>query len=170
MAARHGARAPHPKNRAPASPRDPPARRRPSRFIEIENDYKFRRKTLEDLSRQPSMDSGDDTVPAAAALSFRAAANALQFAMTQRSGRSSSSPGKQRRDGSAAEAAQEPVVDDDATDEELFSAMQGQWVEVECLLRVQLRTEEGIEAAVSTRTLFFCRRSFFGCAVAPPCR
>ena len=40
-------------------------------------------------------------------------------------------------------------MDDDArTDEELFSAMQGQWIEIEYLLReVELRTAEGLEAA-----------------------
>ena len=49
-------------------------------------------------------------------------------------------------DGSQAEPVE--VLDeagDDPTDEELFSAMQGQWVEVECLLRVQLRTLEALE-------------------------
>lgn len=116
------------------------------RFIEVQSDYENRRKALKDLSRQPSMDGGDDTVPTAAAVSFRAAAHALRYAMTQRSGRSCASP--VRRGGeSEAVAPAEPEVDDDASDEELFSAMQGQWVEVECLLRVQLRSEEALEQA-----------------------
>lgn len=51
-------------------------------------------------------------------------------------------------DGSQAEPVE--VLDepgDDPTDEELFSAMQGQWVEVECLLRVQLRTLDALAEA-----------------------
>ena len=117
------------------------------RFIEIKTDYESHRKALKDLSREPSRSGGDDTVPAAAALSFRAAANALRYAMTQRSGRSCSSPERNRPGERAAEAPAEPEVDDDPTDEELFSAMQGQWVEVECLLRVQLRGEAALEEA-----------------------
>ena len=116
------------------------------RFIEVKSDFENRRKALKDLSRQPSIEGADDTVPAAAALSFREAADALQFAMTQRSGRNS--PGLRRPGGGAAVVPVEPAIDD-PTDEELFSAMQGQWVEVECLLRVQLRGETALEEAVS---------------------
>jgi hypothetical protein len=123
------------------------------RFIEIQSDYEKTRKTLLNLSRQPSDADGSDCVPAAAALSFRVAANALKYAMTQRSGRGS--PGLRRPDGGGAAVEQpaQPVVDDpaaaedDPTDEELFSAMQGQWVEVECLLRVQLRGAEALDDA-----------------------
>ena len=122
----------------------------PSRFVEIKEDYDKRKLALKDLSRQPSQD-GSDTVPAAAALSFRTAANALKFAMTQRSGRSgASSPALKHQGGFEAPVEEEPAVDDqtdEETDEELFSVMQGQWVEVECLLRVQLRSEEALEEA-----------------------
>ena len=43
---------------------------------------------------------------------------------------------------------EEPVVEvDEATDEEALLGDAGaQWVEVECLLRVQLRSEEALEA------------------------
>ena len=130
------------------------------RFIEVKTDYENSRMTLLSLSRNPSA-KDDDCVPASAALSFRIAANALKYALTQRSGRSS--PGNQRRaggggtgrsqlsqasqasDGSLAEPVEVLDQGDDPTDEELFSAMQGQWVEVECLLRVQLRTPEALE-------------------------
>jgi len=108
-------------------------------FIDIKNDFDNRRKTLLNLSRTPSA-SGDDCVPASAALSFRIAANALKYAMTQRSGRSSLG---QRRAGGGTGRDEPPEVQDsadDQTDEELLSTMQGQWVEVECLLRVQLRS------------------------------
>jgi len=113
-------------------------------FIEITRIYENSKNALKSLSRQPSVDGGDDSIPASAAASFRSAANALHFAITQRSGRSS--PGLKRAGGGAVEA-EEPVANSDLTDEELFSAMQGQWVEVECLLRVQLRTEDALEEA-----------------------
>ena len=78
--------------------------------------------------------------------------------MTQRSGRSS--PG-QRRPGGGTTTPEEPTANskeaaieelandasDDVSDEELFSTMQGQWVEVECLLRVQLRSPEALQEA-----------------------
>ena len=61
--------------------------------------------------------------------------------MTQRSGRSGSP--SRRPDGSGS-MIQDPLPEeptaDDPSDEELFSTMAGQWVEVECLLRVQLRS------------------------------
>ena len=126
------------------------------RFIEVKTDYENSRMTLLSLSRNPSA-KDDDCVPASAALSFRIAANALKYALTQRSGRSS--PGQRRAGGGgtgrsqlsqASEGSQAEPVEvldqgDDPTDEELFSAMQGQWVEVECLLRVQLHTLEALE-------------------------
>jgi len=114
-------------------------------FIEIKNKYESQRTTLKNLSRQPSVDGGDDCLPKEAtevAISFRVAANALKFAMTQRSGRTS--PGMKRPGGGTVE---EPVEEEDLTDEELFSSMLGQWVEVECLLRVQLRSQEHLEEA-----------------------
>ena len=104
-------------------------------FIEVETEYAERRKNLKALSRSTFQLDGDDFVPAAAASSYRAAASALQFAMTQRSGRSS--PGIKGTDGG--EPAEASV--DDPT-EELFSTMKSQWVEVECLLRAQLRERE----------------------------
>ena len=122
----------------------------------MRTDYENSRKTLLSLSRNPSA-KDDDCVPASAAISFRVAANALKYALTQRSGRSS--PGQRRgggggtgrsalsqaSDGSQAEPVEVLDQGDDPTDEELFSTMQGQWVEVECLLRVQLRTLEALE-------------------------
>ena len=115
------------------------------RFVEVKSDYENRRKTLKDLSRQTSRDDGDDTVPAAAAASFRVAANALKFAMTQRSGRTS--PGLKRPGGGTVVEEPEPEPVNDLSDEELLSTMCGQWVEVECLLRVQLRSAELLEEA-----------------------
>lgn len=115
-------------------------------FIEIQDNYEKLRLQLKALSRQPSGD-GDDTLPASAAESFRSAANALQNALTQRSGRSGrASPGLRRPGGGQIDQPAEPAADD-PTDEELFSAMQGQWVEVECLLRVQLRSDEALDEA-----------------------
>lgn len=119
-------------------------------FVDIKNDFDNRRKTLLNLSRTPSA-SGDDCVPASAALSFRIAANALKYAMTQRSGRSS--PGQRRAGGGTGRDEPPEVQDsaDDQTDEELLSTMQGQWVEVECLLRVQLRSgPDALDEAVRT--------------------
>ena len=55
---------------------------------------------------------------------------------------------------------EEPLEGDDPTDEELFSVMAGQWVEVECLLRVELRSSEALEAARErvSESLTFDRR------------
>ena len=121
-------------------------------FIEIQSDYEKQAKSLKQASFNASQSSsaeGDDTVPAELALSFRESANMLKFAMTQRSGRNSPGIKRPSRMGFGEMKLEEPVVevDEEATDEELFSAMQGQWVEVECLLRVQLRSEEALEKA-----------------------
>lgn len=122
------------------------------RFIEISRDYENRRKTLRDLSQSASSQGGDDTVPTAAVSSFRNAANTLRHAIAMRSGRSS--PGRKQSEGgpnfdpSAAAGVPEPEpAAEEIGDEELFSTMQGQWVEVECLLRVQLRTQEALSEA-----------------------
>ena len=135
-------------------------RARARRFIEISRDYENRRNQLRDLTRSFTSadgDGGDDTVPAAMASSFRTAARTLRDAIAMRSGRSS--PGRKIFDGRppAADAAAarsgepepepEPPPADEVGDEELFSTMQGQWVEVECLLRVQLRTPEALAEA-----------------------
>ena len=72
----------------------------------------------------------------------------MRKAITQRSGGSHRSPGRGgapsvegSEDGEAAALAEE------TSDEELMSAMQAQWVEVECLLRVQLRSPDALEDA-----------------------
>ena len=122
-------------------------------FIEIQSDYEKQAKSLKQASFNASQSSsaeGDDTVPAELALSFRESANMLKFAMTQRSGRNSPGIKRPSRMGFGEMKLEEPVVevDEEATDEELFSAMQGQWVEVECLLRVQLRSDAALEEAV----------------------
>uniref|UniRef100_A0A7S2IFW4 Uncharacterized protein n=1 Tax=Haptolina brevifila TaxID=156173 RepID=A0A7S2IFW4_9EUKA len=116
-------------------------------FIEISRDYEKRRNALRDLSRQPSH-GDDDTVPSAAFTSFRTAASTLRSAIAMRSGRS---PGRKLTEGGAEWPAEGAGAEDEATDEiptdELFSTMQGQWVEVECLLRCQLRSPEALAEA-----------------------
>jgi hypothetical protein len=133
------------------------------RFIEISRDFEKRRKTLQDLSRQTSANQGDDFVPASAASSFRTAAKTLRSAIAMRSGRISPSRGVLDEAAAGAEAVEGadsrpelpelPEIGESEmssiTDEELFSTMQGQWVEVECLLRVQLRTSEALDDAGS---------------------
>ena len=120
----------------------------PDRFIEISRDYEKRRDALRDLSR-PSND-GDDFVPSAAFTSFRTAASTLRSAIAMRSGRS---PGRKLSDDATdwpaveEEDAAADLTDEEIPTEELFSAMQGQWVEVECLLRVQLRTPDALDEA-----------------------
>lgn len=115
------------------------------RFIEISKDFEDRRKALQDYSRQPSSHDGDDTVPTAAASSFRNAAKALRDAITQRSGRS---PGHKNSDCKASDfVAEDPP--EEVPDEELFPLMQSQWVEVGCLLRLQLNSSEALDDARS---------------------
>ena len=122
--------------------------RRAHRFIEISKEYQDRRRILLNLSRQSSGGGGsvDDTISSEAFLSYRGATETLRAAMTVRGQRSP--PRKGHADafeGSVEERAR--AGEDDLDD--LLATMQQQWVEVECLLRVRLDTEEALAEARS---------------------
>jgi len=115
-------------------------------FIEISRTYEKRRDALKDLASSfTSNASGDDTMPSAEFRSYRTAAENMRKAITQRSG-SSRSPG---RDGAPHAASFDGADEEEEgmSDEELMSTMQAQWVEVECLLRVQLRSPDALDEA-----------------------
>lgn len=84
-------------------------------------------------------------MPSAEFRSYRTAAENMRKAITQRSG-SSRSPG---RDGAPHAASFDGADEEEEgmSDEELMSTMQAQWVEVECLLRVQLRSPDALDEA-----------------------